>query len=147
MTTILAYAATLGFDDSALVPTSKIPFDQSLIKYCEENLCGRYGVNYTCPPHCGSARQMQDKVLGCKHAVVVQSVFEGVSFDNQQAIARCKGVHAHRLSRLLQYAKQAYPNAFIIGATGCEVCSVCAVVEGKPCPRPQEAHSCTSAYG
>ena len=147
MKSILNYASNVGFDGVVKIETNQIPFDATLVKYCQENLCGRYAVNYSCPPHCGNAKQMQDAVLCRKYAVVVQSFFNNVSFDDKQAVADCKQTHANRLQQLLQFSCDNGYDAFIIGATGCERCNPCAVVENKPCPYKEQIHSCTSAYG
>lgn len=45
-----------GFSDAALVDTDDIVFDASFRSYCEENLCGQYGANYSCPPSCGTPK-------------------------------------------------------------------------------------------
>ena len=39
-----------GFAAAAIVDTAQIVFDPSFRPYCEENLCGQYGANYSCPP-------------------------------------------------------------------------------------------------
>lgn len=146
MQSILNQAAAVGFDAVAVVSTNQIPFDATLLKYCQENLCGRYGVNYSCPPYCGTPEQMKEKVLACKKAVVVQSVFEGVNFDDKQAVQSCKALHGSRLCQLLYVVKQCGNDAFVIGATGCERCSPCGVETGSCCPHQEQIFSCTSAY-
>lgn len=146
MKNFLQQAAALGFSGCATVDVNQIPFDASLLKYCQENLCGRYGANYSCPPYCGTPQQMKDKVLSCKGAVVVQSVFDNVNFDDAEAVSCCKALHNSRLCQLLQYANQQGRNAFVIGATGCEKCNPCLVAVGQPCPYGEQVFSCTSAY-
>ena len=46
---LIRYAVEEGFAAAAVIDTDKIPFDPSFRPYCEENLCGQYGVNYACP--------------------------------------------------------------------------------------------------
>ncbi len=146
MKNLLDFAKSLGFNGCAVVETTQIPFDQTLVKYCQENVCGRYGANYSCPPHCGTFDQMQQKILNCKQAVVVQSVFDGVSFDDKQAVALAKNTHNARLQQLLAFACANGSNAFVVGATGCEKCSPCALMLDQPCKYPDQVFSCTSAY-
>ena len=38
-----------AFSAAAVVDTADIVFDPSFRPYCEENLCGQYGANYSCP--------------------------------------------------------------------------------------------------
>ena len=38
-----------GFN-SAIISTKDIAVDYTFRTYCEDNLCGKYGANYSCPP-------------------------------------------------------------------------------------------------
>ena len=140
------FGKSVGFDGVAVVNTNQIPFDTTLVKYCQENLCGRYGVNYSCPPHCGTPQQMQQKVLANNFAVVVQSVFDNVNFANKSAVEDCKKLHNNRLMQLNAFAKAQGYGCFVIGATGCETCNPCKVTQGQLCPQAGQVFSCTSAY-
>ena len=44
---LLAKALELGFANAALVNTEDLVFIPSFRPLCEENLCGKYGVNYS----------------------------------------------------------------------------------------------------
>ena len=59
---IIQYAVDEEFAAAAIVNTKDIPFDASFRVYCEENLCGQYGANYSCPPDCGSPEEMKQKI-------------------------------------------------------------------------------------
>ena len=59
---LLELAGKLGFYRAAVVDTVAIPFEPSFRRFCEENLCGKYGANYTCPPDCGTAEDMRQRV-------------------------------------------------------------------------------------
>ena len=60
---MVQYAYEEGFSAAAVVDTSDIVFDPSFRPYCEENLCGQYGANHSCPPDCGTPEEMKQKVL------------------------------------------------------------------------------------
>ena len=60
-----------GFSATALVDTKDIVFDAMFRPFCEENLCGQYGVNYACPPDCGSVEQMKARILAHSKALVL----------------------------------------------------------------------------
>ena len=79
----LAYAE--GFAAAAVIDTSEIVFDPAFRPYCEENLCGQYGVNYACPPDCGSPEQMKQKVLVHKKALVLQTIWQVADFSDTPA--------------------------------------------------------------
>ena len=50
---LLQWAQEAGFN-AAIIPTKDIPVNGVFRKYCEENYCGKYNANYSCPPGCGS---------------------------------------------------------------------------------------------
>ena len=147
MKNVLNYAKSTGFDGCALVQTSEIPFDSTLIRFCQENICGRYGVNHACPPHCGSFEKMRGSIVERKHAVVVQSTFDGVNFADKQAVQQAKQMHLDRLQSLREYVRSMSIEPLVVGATGCELCNPCVLVYNKPCAHPDKVFSCTSAYG
>ena len=61
--TMTGMAAEEGFAAAAVINTAEIPLDASFRPLCEENLCGKYGVNYSCPPDCGSPEDMRLRLL------------------------------------------------------------------------------------
>ena len=64
-----------GFAAAEIVDTTQIVFDPSFRPYCEENLCGQYGANYSCPPDCGSPEEMKQRILAHKKALVLQTIW------------------------------------------------------------------------
>ena len=62
-----------GFSDAAVIETAQIPVDAMFRPFCEENLCGKYGVNYSCPPDCGSPEEMHKRILSRRRALVLQT--------------------------------------------------------------------------
>ena len=51
---LLQEALALGFANAALMNTKDLVFMPSFRPLCAENVCGKYGVNYACPPDCGT---------------------------------------------------------------------------------------------
>ena len=75
-TEMIQYAIDEGFAVAAIVDTAQIVFDPSFRPYCEENLCGQYGANYSCPPDCGSPEEMKKRILAHKKALVLQTIWQ-----------------------------------------------------------------------
>ena len=65
-----------GFAGVAVIDTERIVFDAMFRPFCEENLCGQYGVNHSCPPSCGTPEEMKQRILSRKRALVLQTIFE-----------------------------------------------------------------------
>ena len=72
-TQILKLAEEVGFH-AALIPTTEIIVDSKFRPYCEENLCGNFGANYSCPPDCGTVEEVRHRLMARDRALVLQSV-------------------------------------------------------------------------
>lgn len=144
--TLIKYAMEEGFVAAAVVDTKDIVFDPSFRPYCEENLCGQYGVNYSCPPDCGSPEAMKKRILAHKHALVLQTVWEIDDYTDKVAIKHAKGSHNRGALRLMKRLREENCDGFVVGASGCALCSPCAITERKTCRFPDQQYSCMSAY-
>ena len=134
-----------GFAAAAVVPTEKIVFDPVFRPFCEENLCGQYGVNYTCPPVCGSPEEMKRKILAHKKALVLQTIWQS-DYDDKPAIKEGKKTHNMGQIRLLKRFRKEGCDGFLVGASGCSLCKPCHMGKGEPCAFPDLRWSCMSAY-
>ena len=67
-------AAEEGFAAAVVTDTKDIPFDPSFRPLCAENLCGKYGANYSCPPDCGTPDEMRARIQAHRHALVLQKM-------------------------------------------------------------------------
>lgn len=143
---LIQYAVAEGFAAAAVVDTKQIPFDPSFRPYCAENQCGQYGVNYACPPDCGSPEQMRLRVTAHKRALVLQTIWEISDYTDKQAIKQAKGSHNAAAIRLAKKLRAEGCGGFLVGASGCALCSPCAKVAGEPCRFPELQYSCMSAY-
>ena len=143
---LLQYATEEGFAAAAVVDTERIVFDPSFRPYCEENLCGQYGVNYSCPPDCGSPEEMKQRVLSHKKALVLQTIWEVCDYSDTPAIKNGKAAHNAAEIRLAKRLRAEGCGGFIVGASGCALCKPCARVSGQPCRFPDLQYSCMSAY-
>ena len=129
-----------------MVDTSRIPFDPTFRPYCEENLCGQYGANYSCPPDCGSPEAMKQRVLSHKNALVLQTMWEVSDYSDMASIKPAKAAHNAAQIRLAKHLRSEGYNGFLVGASGCALCSPCNQQLGLPCAFPEYQYSCMSAY-
>lgn len=143
---LIALAAEEGFSAAAVVDTADIPFDFSFRPYCAENLCGQYGINYSCPPDCGSPEEMRRRVLEKRRALVLQTMWEISDLTDKKAIKAAKGGHNAAELRLVKRLRGEGLDGLIVGASGCALCSPCARAAGEPCRFPALQYSCMSAY-
>ena len=143
---MIRMAAEEGFAAAAVVATEEIPLDASFRPLCEENLCGKYGVNYSCPPDCGTPEEMRQRLLSKKHALVLQTIWEIADYGDSKAIKEAKGAHNAATIRLAKRLRAEGCEGFLVGASGCALCEPCELVAHRPCRLPEFQYSCMSAY-
>lgn len=135
-----------GFREAEIINTDKIVFDAAFRPYCEENLCGQYGANHSCPPDCGTPEQMKQKVLAHKKALVIKTEWEIEDFSQADRLKEIRLLHNAAMFRLIDRLKADGHNGFMIGSSGCMLCQPCKKINGEPCKHPDKMYSCMSAY-
>ncbi len=143
---IVKLALETGFFKAQVVETDKIVFDEKFRPYCEDNFCGQYGINYSCPPVCGTVEEMKNRVLKHKKALVLMTRWEIPTLTDSVKLKQGKQKHNAYTVKLIDKLKEEGHQGFMIGAGGCNLCSPCALKEGKPCANPEKRYSCMSAY-
>lgn len=141
-TEMIHLAGELGFSRCAVVETAAIPFEPSFRRYCEDNVCGKYGANYTCPPDCGTAEEMRLRVQAYRHALVLQSRWEIDGCSGSQVKA-AKAAHNRWTRELIDRAGGV---GLMAGASGCDLCAPCLRAADEACRFPALRFSCLSAY-
>ena len=144
--TMIDLALLERFAAAVMVDTKDIVFDPIFRPCCEENLCGQYGVNYSCPPDCGTPEQMKQKVLTHKKALVVSTEWEIEDFSETDKLKEAKASHNASMLRLIKKLKAEGHDGFMVGASGCTLCKPCKLASGEPCEHPDMMYSCMSAY-
>lgn len=143
---LIKYAIEEGFTAAAVVNTEEIVFDPAFRTYCEENLCGQYGTNYSCPPDCGTPEEMKQKIATHKHGLVLQTRWEISDYSDIKAIKEAKASHNAFSQSLMKRLREDGCDGFMVGASGCALCSPCAAQSGESCNFPDLKYSCMSAY-
>ena len=142
---LLALAKEEGFC-AAIIPAADVPVDPKFRAFCEQNLCGQYGANYSCPPDCGSVEDLHQTILAQKKALVISTIWDIESFENKAAIQHAKKTHNAAVLRLMEKVKVAGCAGFCTGYNGCPLCEPCKRKENLPCAHPEKRISCMSAY-
>ncbi len=143
---IIEISKAEGFHGAEIIDTKKIVFNAAFRPYCEENLCGQYGVNYSCPPDCGTPEHMSQRILAHKNALVVSTEWEIKDFSQTDKLKEAKALHNAAMLRLIKRLKAEGHDGIMIGASGCSLCNPCKLASGEPCEHPDIMYSCMSAY-
>lgn len=143
---LIQLALNCGFNDAAIVDTDSIVFNPEFRPFCEENLCGHYGANYSCPPDCGSCEAMEARVRQYQHALVVQSKWPITDYKDTAAIKLAKQTHNDGMLQIVDALKDNGTDRLMCGASCCTLCDRCAILDHQPCKQPDRRFSCLSAY-
>lgn len=123
-------------------------FDREFRDACAQNVCGKYGNCWMCPPDVGDIDEMIQIAQGFENIFVFQTIgeledsydFEGMQDaavrHNQITFAVAEKVRSHYGSR-----------ALIMGAGACHVCARCTKMDDIPCANPEMALPSLEVYG
>lgn len=140
---MIRLAEELGFASAAVIDTEDIVFIPAFRPLCEENLCGKYGVNYACPPACGTVEEVAARVRSYRRALVLQTMWD---IDDPMDVAQTKPAKTAHNRMALELKDRIGGDGLVAGAGGCDLCRECALVHGEPCRFPDRKFSCMSAY-
>ena len=144
-TELMKLAEEAGFY-AAVLPAKEVPVDGSFRRFCEDNLCGKYNANYSCPPGCGTVEEVHERLFSADKALVLQSIHEIGSYENKEAILKSKKDLNLTILRLTEVLRKDGVQCFCLGYGGCPLCDPCKQVAGDPCAFPEKKISCMSAY-
>lgn len=89
---LLEMARAEGFN-AAMIEPENIPVNSAFRAFCEENRCGKYNANYSCPPDCGTVEELRAKTLAEDATMVITTKWEIGSYENKEAIQKAKKSH------------------------------------------------------
>ena len=77
---------------------------------------------------------------------MLQTIWEISDYTDKKAIKHAKQSHNAASIRLMKKFRSEGCPGFLVGASGCALCSPCALKNGQPCTYPELRYSCMSAY-
>ena len=98
---ILELAASEGFY-AAMIEPEQVPVDAKFRVFCEENRCGKYNANYSCPPDCGTVEELHQKILAEDKIMVLQTLWKIDGYEDKQTIMNAKKSHNAAALRLME---------------------------------------------
>ena len=142
---LLQLAVGEGFRSSLIAPED-VPINPEFRKYCEENLCGKYGANYSCPPDCGTVEELKQRILSEDNCLILQTIWDIDGYEDKSTIDNAKLKHNQMVLSLKSQLEQLGLICFCSGYNGCPLCNPCKRILNEPCAHPDKRISCMSAY-
>jgi predicted metal-binding protein len=139
----------LGISAAAVFPASEIKFDDTFRSMCKDNLCGRYGKNYKCPPDIGTPENLKNETLSYETVILIQTIYPIEDSYDFEGMRDGGEIHFENIGKTLNYIKEnlTFDNILALGAGGCDLCKKCGKVENIPCRFPEKAIVSMEAYG
>lgn len=137
------------FSGAGEVPIESIIISDEVRRLCEQNACGNYGKNWTCPPAVKPIDEFRKEIARFDAFIVVYRVYDvKSSFDFRGMKAGAADFNNRLLLMKKELEKAGIQSKFrILGAGGCGLCKECAYITGEPCRRPDEALISLEAFG
>ena len=110
-------AKALGFTGAARMDVKDLVIVPEYRMFCEENLCGNYGVLPACPPESGSVAEMTARVRRYQTALVLTIETTPRDYNDRQEQKAAKR-HQNELTELLlnQMHKDGLTDTLMMGA-------------------------------
>ena len=145
---IIGDIKNLGISAATVFPAEDIKFDPVFRDMCKQNLCGRYGKNYTCPPHNGELEDLKNEALDYDCAVLIQTIHDiedSFDFEGMSAGGKIHDKNTEAAQKCLENSLN-YNKMLVLGAGGCRLCEKCGAIDNIPCRFPDKAVSSVEGY-
>ena len=142
---LVKLAEKAGFR-AAIIAAQDIPVDGSFRKFCEDNLCGKFNANYSCPPGCGSVEAVWNRLFAQEKALVLEMIWDVDGYEDKEFIFSSRNKLNRTVLQLLDQLCEPGMDGFCLGYGGCPLCNPCKQTLGEPCAFPEKKISCMSAY-
>ncbi|MCL2163212.1 MAG: DUF2284 domain-containing protein [Oscillospiraceae bacterium] len=143
----LKAAYDAGFTAAGWLDVSKLDFSdaETLRGYCKDNVCGSYGVDWTCPPAVGEPEQCVARVRRYMRAIIVQYEEPLKDYSDKAEIARIRSHFKELMRGFLPIVRSSYPSVLPLGAGGCGLCEECTYPD-SPCRHPDKMIQSLSGF-
>ena len=139
----------MGAYKAAFVPVSEVKTDRYFRTLCENNVCGKYGKCWTCPPSAGDIDTLMESLGQYKRVLVYQTVTALEDSFDIEGMYEAAAKHNDLLQGIMEkYNTESLGCKVLhLGAGGCHVCERCAKMDDQPCRFPSKAVSSLETYG
>ena len=147
MTNLVEIALSAGATGAGIAKVSDIKFSQEFRAACEQNVCGRFGTCWMCPPDVGDINEMIAHAKTFENILVFQSIGQLEDSYDFEGMADAATNHNKLVTALSQKLTHMLENPLILGAGACHVCPRCTKLDSLPCAFPSRAIPSLEAYG
>ena len=149
MNELMKIALNAGATNAGMAKVSDIQFSREFRDACAQNVCGKYGTCWMCPPDVGDIDEMIAHAKEYEHIMVFQSIGQledSFDFEGMQEAAVKHNALTLAVAEKIGIMEQ-MKNSLVLGAGACHICSRCTRLDVLPCAHPGKAIPSLEAYG
>ncbi|MDR2866480.1 MAG: DUF2284 domain-containing protein [Methanomassiliicoccaceae archaeon] len=116
-------------------------------QFCENNACGKYGANWTCPPAVGPIDECISAVKKYSKVLVFRSDYKINEWYDYEKVEETIGRHQENVRRVRELIPKDAGDHLVLSGGGCVRCKECAYIRKEECRHPDTAIPPLEAYG
>ena len=141
-----AQLAQLPLYTYAYISPADLEFTDRVRWLCEHE-CPMYGKSWACPPAVGSVEACKVRCLGYDHCLMIATIVEVQDISDIEETLATRPDHEEITNQVRDFFREQSIAPYILSTEACAACPVCAVLEGKPCYKPERMHPCVESHG
>jgi len=141
----LSRAKTIGFSEAVYLPGLTVECKPELRAYCNPEQCPKHGLNWVCPPGCGTLEECREKAAGFHDGLLLQSVVKLTPPTEPETYSVLSREHNVRFREYIEAVKSEFEKILPLTTGGCVFCEQCSYPE--PCTKPDVKMESLSAFG
>lgn len=114
-------------------------------KLCEDNLCGCYDTNWSCPPGAGTECECLEKIGKYSECVVIFKKFENIDLNDKEKVDEIAVYHQDLCRRFGNLLRSNGYSVLALADGKCRFCGICSYPE--PCIFPDQMVPSVSSFG
>ena len=130
----------------AYISPADLEFTDRVRWLCEHE-CPMYGKSWACPPAVGSVETCKARCLGYGHCLMIATIVEVQDISDIEETLATRPDHEEITNQVRDFFRAQGIAPYILSTEACTACPVCAVLEGKPCYKPERMHPCVESHG
>lgn len=105
-----------GFHNASIIEVEQLTFIPEYRKFCEDNLCGQFGKNPSCPPASGTVEEMAANCRKYSKALVLQLISECSPSDDMATKAEKHRMNLMTEDLIKAMAKEGFSDTLMMSA-------------------------------
>jgi predicted metal-binding protein len=147
MQTLINLAKEAGAAGAGIAEVAHITFRPEFRAACAQNLCGKYGTCWMCPPDVGEIDDMIASAKKYQYMLVFQTIAPLADSFDIEGMERAAAKHNALTLTLAKKLEGVLEHPLRLGDGACHVCPRCTKTDELPCAYPEEATASLEAYG